>query len=266
MYNDTKIFGDGVISEGKYNKIKVMGNSTTNGNIECEEMIIMGDAEINGSITAKKVKIMGDSRFHNKLNIDFFTTLGDCNLDDDSIIGLAKIKGDLKAKKDLEVREDLNVSGEVSVQGRLKGNNIKVLGELRVAKALTFDNINVLGGLETSGDCEGNNFYSKGGLKINGLLSADKIEIVPKSRCIIEEIGGSEIIVRKSRWIDFGYGSLTSKVIEGDNIILQDTECEVVRGHNITILEGCSIGKVEYTGKITIDKNSKVVEEVCLKN
>lgn len=80
MYNDTKIFGDGVISEGKYNKIKVMGNST---------------------------------RFHNKLNIDFFTTLGDCNLDDDSIIGLAKIKGDLKAKKDLEVREDLNVSGEV---------------------------------------------------------------------------------------------------------------------------------------------------------
>ncbi|WP_017353762.1 MULTISPECIES: hypothetical protein [unclassified Clostridium] len=44
---------------------------------------------------------------------------------------------------------------------------------------------------------------------------------------------------------------------------MENTECKVIRGHNIKILGGC---KIEYTGKLNIANNSIVGEKVCLKN
>lgn len=178
--NNAKILGDGTIGPGKYNNIKIMGNATATGDIECINLVVMGEVE--------------------------------------------------------------------------------------VKKNIRFDNINILGEMSLSGNCEGDYFRNKGKVEVDGLLSADKIEIVPKEVSRIEEIGGSEIIIKKSGWIDISGGKVISKLIEGDNITLQNTICNVVRGHDINILSGCSIDKIEYTGKLTIDKKSKVGEEICLRN
>ena len=54
---------------------------------------------------------------------------------------------------------------------------------------------------------------------------------------------------------------LTTNLIEGDEIYLQNTNAKIVRGINITIGEGCNIGLVEYSGEIIISSESIVREQ-----
>ncbi len=265
-YNNTKIYGDGTIGEGKYNNIKIMGNATATGDVECVDLVIMGDGEFKGSLKAKNIKIMGDSNFHGCLEANILKVYGDTNSKDSVNIDELKVYGDFKINKNLESNNEMSIMGEMHVEENLKGKNISIMGELEVKKNLVFSNINVFGEMNVFGNCEGDFFRNKGKANIDGLLSADKIEIVPKEISKIEEIGGSEIIIKKSGWIDITGGKVLSKLIEGDSIILQNTICNVVRGHDITILSGCSIEKVEYTGKLTIDKNSEVGEQICLRS
>lgn len=264
-YN-TNILGDGTIGAGKYSNIKIMGDGTIVGDIECLNVIIMGDGEFKGGIEARDIKIMGDSTFHGVVNARELNVYGDVNLREKGNIEVLKVKGDLKSNRELEVKESINIMGDAEVEEDLTGKNIKVMGGIKIRKNLYFDTIKILGEMEVKGNCEGNYFYNKGEARIEGLLTADKIEIVPKRISKIEEIGGSEIIIKKTGWIDISGGKVISKLIEGDNIVLENTFCNVVRGHDITILGGCSIDKIEYTGKLTIDKNSKIGEEICLRN
>lgn len=264
--NNTKILGDGTIGSGKYNNIKIMGDSTVMGDIECTDVLIMGDGEFNGSVLARDIKIMGDSTFNGFVNARELKIYGDGNLIEKGTVDILSVKGDLKSNSDIEVKEEVSIMGDAEIEGNLRGKNIKIMGEMKLSKNIYFDTLKVLGKTEVNGNCEGNYFYNKGEVRIDGLLSADKIEIVPKRSSKIEEIGGSEIIIKKSGYIDILGGKVTSKLIEGDNIILENTICNVVRGHDINILSGCSIDKIEYTGKLTIDKNSKVGEQVCLRN
>lgn len=229
---DTKILGDGSIGAGKYNNIKIMGNGTTLGDIECLDIKVMGNGEFRGKVDARKVKVMGDSTFY----------------------------------YDIKVKENIKILGDMTLEESLTGKYIKILGDLKVKKNLIFDEVNVLGAMKILGNCEGNYFYNKGEVIVEGLLSADKIEIEPRRFSRIEEIGGSEIIIKKSGWFNIMGGKVSSKLIEGDTIILQNTTCNIVRGHNVTILDGCFIDKIEYTGNLKVDKKSKIGEEICLKN
>lgn len=264
--NNAKIYGDGTISGGKYNNIKIMGDATATGDIECIDLVVMGDGEFQESIKAKNIKIMGDSDFHSSLIVNELKVYGDSESKDNVKTDELKVYGAFKINKNLEVNNNMSIMGEVDIEESLKGKNISIMGELEVKKSISFDNISIFGEMSVSGNCEGDYFCNKGKAEIDGLLSADKIEIVLKEVSRIEEIGGSEIIIKKSGWIDISGGKVISKLIEGDNITLQNTICNVVRGHDINILSGCSIDKIEYTGKLTIDKKSKVGEQVCLRN
>ncbi len=264
--NDTKILGNGTIGAGKYNNIKIMGDSTVMGDIECIDIVIMGDGEFNGSVTARDVKVMGDSIFNGVVNARELKIYGDVTLKEKGTIDILNLKGDFKSNSKLEVKDKAIIMGDAEIEEDFIGNYIEILGDMKISKNIYFDNLKVLGKTEIKGNCEGNYFYNKGEVRIDGLLSADKIEIVPKRSSIIEEIGGSEIIIKKAGYIDILGGKVTSKLIEGDNIILENTICNIVRGHDINILSGCSIDKIEYTGKLTIDKKSKVGEQICLRN
>ena len=56
-------------------------------------------------------------------------------------------------------------------------------------------------------------------------------------------------------------GELTTELIEGDEIYLENTNAKIVRGNNITIGEGCNIGLIEYSGEINISSESIVKEQ-----
>ena len=55
---------------------------------------------------------------------------------------------------------------------------------------------------------------------------------------------------------------LASNLIEADEIDLEYTDCETVRGVNVHIGPECVIDRVEYSGTLTTDANCTVREKV----
>lgn len=56
--------------------------------------------------------------------------------------------------------------------------------------------------------------------------------------------------------------TLEVETIEGDEIDLEGTKAELVRGKTVVIGAGCEIERVEYSGALTVDKAAKVGEQV----
>lgn len=227
-----KILGESSISGGLYNNITILGEAFTRGNIECNKITVLGELKINAEVKADGIKILGNVVANNKCIVN----------------NKLKILGQLDAKDDFQI------------------NKAKVLGKGNFEKNLIFQEITVLGEVNIKGNCEGNFFKSKGQVNVDGLLSAEKIDIDPKSVNIINEIGGSEIIIKKSRLFIVIQGKVISNIIEGDKITLESTNCKIVRGHDINILTGCVIDKIEYTGTLNKYGDSSIGEEICLKN
>ena len=80
--------------------------------------------------------------------------------------------------------------------------------------------------------------------------------------CHVQDIGGGLIQIKKkgavklTRW--FSTTKLTAQTIEGDDIYLEYTKASIVRGSQVTIGEGCDIGKVEYKMAFHQEKGAKV--------
>lgn len=230
--NSIKIMGESSISGGIYDKVTILGEAFSRGKIDCRVVKIIGGFDIKDEFICEKMNIVGTAVANSKIRIS----------------EALKIIGDLNSSEVVEV------------------GKVKVVGEGRFQKDLKFHQVDLIGELSVKGNCEGTTFYSRGKAIIDGLLSADTVEIIPDGISTINEIGGSEITIRKTRWISFSRGKVISNTIEGDNIVLENTHCKVVCGHNITILSGCIIDKIEYTGTLTVDSTSRVGEQICLKN
>ena len=230
--NSIKIIGNGIITNGEYEKVSILGEAIALDSFKCNYLKVVGNCILKDEVIARRVKILGEMLCEER-------GITESELE---------ILGELRALKDYKV------------------NKIKVLGEAIFKENLFFEETDILGKLEVYKDCEGNLFNSRGKLKINGLLSAENIDINPNGISTISEIGGSKIIIRRKGLFSFGESKVISNTIEGDYIELENTECEIVRGHNIRILANCRIGKVEYTGTLSVDNRSIVGEEKCLKN
>ncbi|AIY83121.1 MAG: hypothetical protein KIB43_04110 [Clostridium baratii] len=239
-YNDIKILGDGVIPEGIYNNIRIAGACNIVGKIDANLLKISGSCNSNENIKSEEIKVYGA-----------FSSKGEvfCN-------------------------NRFIVNGEASI---LKGDFnglVKVRGELNIKEYSSFENIEVYGELKTLGNFEGNSFYGYGRVDIEGLLSADKVEIIIHDNSEIKEIGGENISIKNNTSKKlFGIlfnqtkkGYVRCNLIEGDNIYLENTICDIIRGENITIGKGCTIGTIEYSNNLTVDKESIVRNEVCTKN
>lgn len=230
------------------NSIRVVGNGTiTNGEYE-------------------KVSILGEAIALEAFKCNYLKIVGNCILKDKMISNKVKVLGEMLCENIVTTNDELEISGKLKTLNDYTGNKIKVLGEAIFGGNLFFGEIDILGEIEVSKDCEGNLFNSRGKLKIEGLLSAENIDINPNGVSTINEIGGSKIIIKKKGLFSFRESIVISNVIEGDYIELENTQCKIVRGHDITILANCKIDKIEYTGTLTIDKSSIVGEEICLKN
>ncbi|EKQ56680.1 MULTISPECIES: hypothetical protein [unclassified Clostridium] len=230
--NSLKIIGNGMITNGDYGKISIIGEAIALEQIKC----------------------------------NYLKVVGNCTLKDEMISDRVKILGELLCENYVITNDELDILGNLRALNNYKVNKIKVTGEAKFEKSLLFEEVNVFGQLEVFKECEGNTFNSRGQVKIDGLLTAENIIINPNGISIINEIGGSKIIIKKKGIFSFGESRVISNLIEGDYIELENTECKIVRGHDITIASNCKIDKIEYTGSLSINKSSIVGEEVCLKN
>lgn len=222
------INGSGSYSGGRYDKISIRGEGTIVSDVECSVFKIFGTSEVMENVKADTMKVFGEAE-----------TKG--NLDSGEVI----------------------VMGTMSIAGKATINNLKVRGMLETGDHLRGEKADIKGSIAVEGDVEYDTFTSNGMFEIKGLLNAETIRIgLRHGQSSAEEIGGGKIIVKgKSAFLPFfikDEGSLEAKVIEGDDIYLENTEAEIVRGNTVKIGSGCTIGLVEYSLDFSQDLNSTV--------
>ena len=234
---DIKIDGMGSINKGNYKDIKINGVGTIQGETEAEAIKIDGKAKGLGKIKCEKLEVNG-----------YFT-----NYDD------------------IDININCKVNGYQKVKGNIKGNHLEVNGRLLAEKEVSFDKVQVNGEFLTIGDCKCEEFYLDGRARIKGLLSGDNLELNISRLNEIKEIGGEKLSVRRSenyfKVLFFNIqrkGKLICNEIEADEIYLEHTECNIVRGRNIEIGKGCIIDTVEYTGTLKENDNCKIKNKVHL--
>jgi cytoskeletal protein CcmA (bactofilin family) len=227
--HDLVIAGIGNASGGKYNLVKIAGNGSLNGDIDCIDLIIQGNAKIHGNVKAKVTHVSGT----------------------------ASMQGSLRS-------EIMKIQGNASIDGNVECKEVRFQGSGKVKGNLSGDEVYVHGGSKITGDCTAEIFEVKGSFNIGGLLNAGKILVTMFGSCQAKEIGGENIEVKKQKMnllkkllFDFNIG-LNADSIEGDVIYLEHTKAKVVRGNQVTLGPGCEIDLVEYKNSFQCDKGSKI--------
>ena len=229
-----KISGSGSAGGGDFDQIKISGSGKISGNTTCNFFKISGSASVDGNIEMEEGHISGSAKFHNSVKANYL-----------------KISGSAKSLGSMDIKE------------------LKVSGSLNAEQALTGEQMNISGVLKLEGDCNAETFEMNGQCKIGGLLNADRIDISLEGKSDIKAIGAETIKVTAG-----SYGSnfikemigifsdqsqkLFCESIEGDDIYLENTICDEVRGGRIVIGKGCQIKLVEYTGTLEVNGDAKI--------
>lgn len=248
--NSVRISGSGYCGGGEYYEIRISGSGRITGDVKCDSMHISGSGKIEGEVDCKnEVHISGSGKIEKDIRCDSL-----------HISGAAKA-ANVKAR---EVR----ISGSCSTEGKIEADDIKISGVI-----------------SAGGDICGETVEVSGGIKTEHLLSGERVDIkFGAYNCSIGEIGGGTISVRPGD-INRTFGGLldfirkgtngsasgrrsgfTAKIgsIEGDDITIQDCIVDTIRGTKVTILSGCEVKRVEYSGELTIEDGATVLEQVKL--
>ncbi|PLS08938.1 cytoplasmic protein [Neobacillus cucumis] len=230
---DLVINGLGSSNGGVFSRVTLNGSGTVNSDLECEELDCNGTGTLKGNVAANRTKVSGVFRFHG-------------NLEGEKL----KVDGTIKISDNLSVKS-LMISGKANVEGRVKAEEVNLHGIFTVGE-----------------DCEAEKFKGKYRFTIGGLLNAEQIDVEIYGDCKAKEIGGETITVKphKGSFIGtlfkpFYKTQLETEVIEGDQIVLENTVAKIVRGHRVSIGPNCHIGVVEYSDEFSQHKNS-VVDDI----
>ncbi|MHC0039152.1 cytoplasmic protein [Pseudoneobacillus sp. C159] len=223
------INGSGSYSGGAYRKIIVRGDGTITTDFECEVFKTFGTSHALHNAKVEKVDVFGETR----------------------------VNGNLDCRK-------MKIFGTTVIGGSASIDTTKVFGTLEIGNRFSGEEADIKGSLSVDGDAEVEIFKSTGSFAIKGLLNAGTIEVSLRyGFSKVSEIGGERIVVkRKSSFLPFskGEGSLEAHVIEGDEVFLENTKADIVRGKNVRIGAGCEIGVVEYRQSYKADPGSRVGE------
>lgn len=227
------IMGDGSISSGNYQSVRVMGDGRILGYIEVEKLSIMGTLSSESDLKVGSLSISGDGKFE--------------SIDADSI----------------------KIMGSAKFNGAVKTSFIKISGSLETKKKIKSQEIVILGTLDGK-SVESETFKSDGAFTLES-MNANDIKVKLRGPCKASEIGGETIRVSYPRvqkilldvWDILTFrktkrAELSAGTIEADRIYLENTIAEAVKGNNIIIGPGCKIRNIEYKDTLYIDSGSVV--------
>lgn len=209
------INGSGSSGGGIFNKVKIRGEGTIIDDFDCQEFYSHGTCELLGNVKMNRMNVFGSG----------------------------------EVRKNITGNE-VKVTGTLNIGGSVKIKSAKIRGNVDVAGKVVLEDADIKGGLHVKGDCEVESFKITGIFDINGLLNAGVIDASLKfATSQAKEIGGEKITIRKNKSI-FNFihnqGELYADIIEGDDIYLEYTKANIVRGNNIEIGPNCEIELVEY--------------------
>lgn len=196
------------------------------------------------------------------INLEGIGKINGGNYKDIKISGVGTILNDITCERAI-------LEGVCKVNGSISCNDISIEGTFNSNGSIEANGKVIANGyLKLGGNIQGREVDINGKTQINGLLSGDEIKILFIGKNKIKEIGG-EVITALQEKKSFINGiiipnKLISDSIEGDIIVLQNTECDMVRGKNITIKSSCKIKTIEYSGEISIDEKSRVENVIKL--
>lgn len=216
------------------------------------------DLNISGIISShggvyNSVTINGQAKFQGPVDcIDFHCS------------GRATIQGSV-------IAQSATIHGLVQINENFTANTMNVHGKTTIGGDLSVEEMEANGFLTVKGNCNAESFRSAGGFQIHGLLNADTISIDLHAPCKAKEIGGGLIRVQKhgisspftkliQSVLPNTLDQLTAETIEGDDIYLENTHAQIVRGNNVTMGRGCEIGLVEYKHQYHCEETAKVKE------
>jgi cytoskeletal protein CcmA (bactofilin family) len=203
---------------------------------------------------------------YGKVNIEGIGTIeGNVSALEFDVDGITKVRGNLLAN-------ELDCDGILKVEGQLSAGKSVIDGKLKVLGSMKGEFCRLNGTLNVGGDCELENFDAEGAFDVSGLLNAGRITVRLHGKGIAREIGVEFIQVRQARknvwsklwrWMLPRFTpELQVATIEGDDIDLEHTVADVVRGNRIVIGKGCIIGRVEYQEMLKVHPGAKVEQEV----
>ncbi|MCP3740483.1 cytoplasmic protein [Rossellomorea sp. BNER] len=222
--------GSGSSSGGLYNKVKIRGEGTISNDFECKVFKAFGSCDIIGSAKAEVFDVFGES----------------------------EVNGNI-------ISNEVKVLGTICVNGTTFIKQTKVRGTIEVKRRFTGELVDVKGSISVQDDLEVERVIVSGAIEVQGLLNADYIDIGLRfGTSKVQDIGGEKITIkRKSNFIPFlkQEGLLDAETIEADDIYLEYTKANIVRGNQVKLGPGCEIGLVEYYEGYHSDKESKVKEK-----
>jgi cytoskeletal protein CcmA (bactofilin family) len=230
------ISGAGTIAGGKYDRVSISGAGKVTGDLVARELHVSGTGKVEGRTEVGRI----------------------------AASGVAKFEQDV-------VAEEISASGAMKVEGSVRVKELKTSGAFKATGSIHAEYVRSSGDLHSGGDVEAEIFHATGGFDIVGLLAADKIEIRLGGHCRAREIGGERIEVRAGAWGEGGFilgalvrafaakpVQLTAQLIEGDDVVLESTTAETVRGKRIEIGPDCHIETVEYSESLNVHEDAKV--------
>ncbi len=250
--NDVHISGGGKMAGGLYGSVYISGSGKLQGTVECETMHVSGACKVED----------GDLTVHGEIHCS-----GATKVEGSLAAKSARVSGSMSAERSAAIEEALEVSGSFKCEGELRVGRLAVSGVCKTEGSISGNEISVSGVLKSSGDVQAERFSSTGALNVDGLLNAETVEIQLSGDSLVHSIGGGRVQVKKKlgSFMIFGFmrrPHLASELIEADEIMLEYTDCETVRGVNVHIGPECVIDRVEYSGNLTTDANCTIRETV----
>lgn len=202
--------------------------------------------------------------------------------------GNVKIDGVIKVVGDIEARsfklngvirttgsvksESFECDGTLKVAGSLSAGKMRMNGLVNVEGALSGEHLLLNGLLKIKGDCEFERVEGEGGFDVDGLLNAGSINLKLQGRGKAREIGVESLYIRQGakslwskvwKWLFPKFKpELQAGVIEGDDIDVEHTKADVIRGSRVVIGKGSVIGRVEYRTELKVHPGATIGERV----
>ncbi len=194
-----------------------------------------------------------------------------------SISGAGKVTSDVRCQNfkvsgsghvagSVECTGEFKISGSGRVDGDVKCGSCDLAGAANVKSIEANGELKLAGAVTADGNISGEKVTIAGAANVNGLINGDEIRITFDGDGVkANEIGGGTIKIAPKEVRRFSKKRVKPAeigTIEGDEISLELVKANVVRGANVTIGDGCEIGKVEYSESIEISENAHVDYQV----
>ncbi len=243
------------MDDGSLQSLRVSGSSQIPGG-HYDTVHGSGSIRIEGNVTANSFHTSGSIRGHGGLKTKTFHASGSTRLQGSVEMVEGSCSGSFHVDGGLRVLGQLTLSGSSRISGGVAGEKVRGSGALTVGEEVALEAIRW-----------------SGSVRCPGLISADCIDFNLQGRSEVGELAGAKIRVARGsgakvvRWLSFGStanGDLTVAEVSGDEVMLEVTAAQVVRGDRVVIGPGCRIDRVEYRQSLEIHPSSMVSESVQL--